>query len=206
MLINENVEIKWTYRNRKHFESKGYKFTNINDPLMVKISDLTTGSPARIKLKCDYCGKEYECYYYSYVNSHAMLNKDACHSCSVTKGREVNKIKRAKKYFSQLKDICDARGYTLITKEDEYIDTRMYIEYICPKHGMQRAILFSALRGHLCNDCGNERIGNALRNNVDEIEEYINSFENNILLNKDEYINHNMCNLKIKCGKCGNVS
>lgn len=205
MLLNESVEIKWTYRNRKHFESKGYKFTNINDVLIVKISDLTTGSPVRIKLKCDYCGKEYECYYYSYVNSHAMLEKDACHNCSATKGREVNKIKRAEKYFSQLKDMCDNYGYELVTTIDEYAGTKMYIEYICPKHGLQKSILYNMLKGHLCNECGNEKIGNILRNDIGYVKNYIESFNNNIWLNPEDYIDTKARNLKIQCGICGKI-
>ena len=37
---------------------------------------------------------------------------------------------------------------------------------------------------------------------VNEVEKRINSINGNILLNKDEYINNNTRNLKIKCGTC----
>lgn len=205
MLVSKFVDIKWNYRNRKHFESIGYKFTNINDVFTVDVNDLTDGSSVRVTLKCDYCGDEYECYYYSYVKSHKILNKDACRHCSCKKGKEANKAKRAKKYFTQLKEICDEHGYELITSIEEYTDVLMYIEYICPMHGLQKSILSNMIRGHLCNGCGNDKIGYILRSNADYVKEYIESFNGNILLNKEDYINSRTCNLKIKCGSCGNI-
>lgn len=205
MLASETVEMKWSYNNRKHFESLGYHFTNINDVFTVNVKHLTNGSPVRIMLKCDYCGKEYDCYYYAYVKSHAVLQKDACHSCATAKGKEANKTKRARKYFAKLRELCDERGYTLITKEDEYTDIYMNIEYICPKHGFSTSILSNMLRGHMCNGCGNEKIGEALRNDIKYVKEYIESFNNNVLLNPEDYTNSGTCNLHIRCGICGNI-
>ena len=84
MLVeNQRIKMRWHYKNKSHFESKGYKFTNINDVFVVNINDLTNSSSTRVKIKCDYCGREYECYYYSYVKSHAILNKDACKHCAL---------------------------------------------------------------------------------------------------------------------------
>ena len=205
MLVSKTVEMRWSYRNRKHFESLGYEFTNINDIFVVNVEDLTTGSAARVTVKCDYCGKEYECYYYAYVKCHAILNKDACQSCSATKGREVNFAKRAHKYFTQLEELFKENGYRLITKESDYTDIFMDIEYECPSHGVVHGTLSNLLKGHMCNECGNDKIGDSLRNSVSYVKQYIENYNNNILLNPEDYINSGTRNLKIKCGTCGNI-
>lgn len=205
MLLSKDVEMRWSYRNRKHFESKGYKFTNINDVFIVNINDLTNGSPIRIRLKCDYCGCEYECYYYSYIKSHAILNKDACKHCASYKSREISYNDRANKKFEAIQNLCSELNYELITNVNEYTHVFMDIEYVCPKHGLQSSIMSNMLKGCGCNKCGNEKIGDALRYNIDDVKEYIEQFNGNIIINLNDYINSKTNNLKIRCGNCGNV-
>lgn len=205
MLLDNEVRMKWSYRNKEHFISKGYVFTKINDVFLVRVEDLTTGSPIRVRVKCDYCGEEYTCYYYAYCKSHVVLNKDACKHCAATKTYEVSKSKIAKEKFDKLTYLFQKRGYELITTINEYDGAFMKIKYICPKHGEQVAILDNLLKGCGCNSCGREVVAEKLSLNDNVVKEYIEQFNDNILLNCEEYKNELISNLKIQCGNCGNV-
>lgn len=82
----------------------------------------------------------------------------------------------------------------------------MKIKYICPKHGEHQSVLSNmALKGTGCIDCRNELYSNIYSLSPTYVENYINNFNNNVLLNKNDYISYDMPNLKIKCGTCGNI-
>ena len=83
MLISKTVKIKWNARNKKRFVNLGYKFTKINDIFEVNIKDLSDGSSAKIKVKCDYCGKIYEVQYNTWVHRHNK-NSDCCSNPNCT--------------------------------------------------------------------------------------------------------------------------
>ena len=58
MLIeNQTVQMTWSTNNKKKYVQKGYKFTNFGDVFNIKVEDLSNGSHAKVKLKCDYCGE-----------------------------------------------------------------------------------------------------------------------------------------------------
>lgn len=52
-LITKEVIQKWHPNNRKHYELKGYIFTNWKDEFFVKVEDLTDGSSVFVDVKCD---------------------------------------------------------------------------------------------------------------------------------------------------------
>lgn len=56
-----------------------------------------------------------------------------------------------------------------------------------------------------CKYCASKVNGLMRRLNPDDVERIVNEKNNNILLNKEEYLKNNLCNLKIKCGRCGNI-
>ena len=49
----EEVTVKWSQNTRKHFESKGYVYTNRNDEFQVKVKDLLPNSNVKITVTCD---------------------------------------------------------------------------------------------------------------------------------------------------------
>ena len=63
MLLNQEVNVVWTGNNKKHYEEKGYVFTNYKDSFLCKAEDLSPSSDYYVKLKCDYCGEEYNAMY-----------------------------------------------------------------------------------------------------------------------------------------------
>ena len=80
MLVeNQLIKIKWSGNNKKYYESKGYGYTKCGDFFLVKIEDLPKCCTAKVKVICDYCGKEYEKAWYHYKES--IGSKDCCKNC-----------------------------------------------------------------------------------------------------------------------------
>lgn len=91
MLISKNVKIKWNSKIKKHYVNLGYTFTKMGDSFDVDVKDLTHGSSVRIMVKCDYCGREYEITYDSYVRlKQKQNNTDCCDNpnCTAIKSSE----------------------------------------------------------------------------------------------------------------------
>ena len=60
-LISQVILVKWNSTNKKHYESKGYKFTKMGDEFEIKVKDLSNGSGVKVEVKCDNadCEKPY---------------------------------------------------------------------------------------------------------------------------------------------------
>jgi hypothetical protein len=56
-LKTKEVEIKWSTRNHKWYESKGYKFDGFGNTFIVKVEDLSKGTHVFVDLQCDNCNK-----------------------------------------------------------------------------------------------------------------------------------------------------
>lgn len=80
MLISKKATVVWNARNKKHYTDLGYNFTNMKDKFDVLIKDLTKGSQAIIKVKCDYCGKIFEEKWdtFNRLKKKDVINKDCC--------------------------------------------------------------------------------------------------------------------------------
>lgn len=206
MLINnQKIKMKWSTSNREWFENKGYIFTKYRDIFYVKPKDLKPKSDARVKIICDYCNEEYDTEYWIYFNGHNNYPKDACIKCRSKKMSDATRLKRANISWSKLEEICKNKGYELLTKKEEYVDVKMYVNYICPKHGKQRGVLDNLIRGYGCQYCAYESNREKIRLTSNFVSEYISNINNNELLNPDEYSGIHDLNLKIRCGQCGNI-
>ena len=53
MLLSKTVIVKWNPANIKHYKFKGYTYTKYGDEFEVNIGDLSKGSHALVKVKCD---------------------------------------------------------------------------------------------------------------------------------------------------------
>lgn len=207
MMFDENqlVKVKWSNKTRKWYESQGYVFTSYGDDFFVRAKDLSEGSGQRVKINCDYCGKEYKTIYCNY-NKREDKTKDVCsQKCRALKQYENSKEKRAKYQFDKVREICKIYDYILLTKEEEFTTTHMHIKFICKKHGIQTMMLDNFIRGHKCYFCSYEERAMNLRHPIEYVRSIIESYNNNKLLNPEEYINANTRNLKIECGSCGKI-
>jgi very-short-patch-repair endonuclease len=197
--------LKWSRYNKDWFTSKGYKYTTLGDEFIINVEDLNLSSKIKIKVICDYCKEEYETSFVNYVNGKNIIPNDCCHKCAYKKSNEIRKIRYSDKKFSELYRVCEEKEYTLVSTIDDYNGCSNKIDFICPKHGLQSMVIDNLINGHECIKCSYEKRGNILKHDVEFIKETIEKFNNNILLNKDDYKDSSTKNLKIKCGKCGNI-
>ena len=119
-LITTTVEVQWQSRNKRHYESKGYKFTQINDNFSCKIEDLSKGSHVKVQVKCDGCNNFINVNWKNYLRYLQKDNKYYCVKCSHKLfGKEKlkqTKLKNSKSFYDWCYDNLDK------TKADEIID------------------------------------------------------------------------------------
>lgn len=90
MLLTKTVKVNWNARNKEKYISLGYTFTKMKDAFDVNVNDLAPYSQARIKVVCDYCGKQYETSWRSYKKGKRNCKKDCCSdaNCTTRKAKE----------------------------------------------------------------------------------------------------------------------
>ena len=95
MLLSEELTIKWVANNVKYYTEKGYKYTKTGNEFTVKIEDLNPNCKYKVKVKCDYCLKDYEKQYKMYHRDRDLspIKKDACKNCGKLKRKETISIK-----------------------------------------------------------------------------------------------------------------
>ena len=92
MLLSKEVYATLCSRTIKHYENLGYeiprrinKYGNLTvkqgTKILVKTSDLPSGSNIKVDVKCDNCGKEYQICYYDYLK-HLHDGKTFCCDCA----------------------------------------------------------------------------------------------------------------------------
>ena len=200
---NQLVEVMWSNKTRKWFESKEYLFTEYGDKFLVKAKDLSNSSGKRIKVICDYCGKEYAMTYCGY-NKREDKTKDVCsQKCRALKQYDNSKEARARYQFDKVRTICEMYNYELLTAEEEFTTTHMDIKFICQKHGLQKMMLDNFTHGHKCYFCSYEERADNLRHSIEYVQSVIESCNNNKWLNPECYVNALEKNLQILCGSCG---
>ncbi len=91
MLLQQKVKLRWNSKIKKHYVDLGYKFTKMKDEFLVDVNDLTKGSGAKVRVKCDYCNKIYEVKWCDYRRLKEKENiKDCCSNpkCTGEKAKE----------------------------------------------------------------------------------------------------------------------
>lgn len=82
---NQVIETKWNSTTKKYYEEKGYEYTGMFTPLIVRVEDLPVHSHSKVIVICDYCGKEYTKRYKDYFSQH--INGDCCKDCLQIKAK-----------------------------------------------------------------------------------------------------------------------
>lgn len=206
MMFDENqlVKTKWNSKTKSYYESKGYCYTGVGTEIYVKAKDLRPVSKERIKVICDFCGKEVYPTMSDY-NRRKTKDFDSCDDCKTAKTHLITFLDDKKEKFQLLREICLKNDYVLLTDESEYTGTKMNIKYICKKHGLQSQRLEVLLRGGICRACAYENFSKNQTFTSDYVKSIIDSIDGNELLNADEYIGSKVSNLKIRCGLCGDI-
>ena len=109
MLLTKTVVTKWNKNTKKHYESKGYLFTNYGDEFLVKVEDLTKGNTSEVEVLCDYCLEEgiekiikKKYLIYKQQNEKSIIHKDCCKKCMPLKVKESNLLVYKVESTSQL--------------------------------------------------------------------------------------------------------
>ena len=108
MLLTKNVIVKWTRRNNKHYEFKGYPFTNYGDEFEIKVEDLTKGSHIEVNVECDECGELKPMTWYIYLKCVKEDGKYYCQKCAMNlyggENSRLTKLKNGKSFEQWCKD------------------------------------------------------------------------------------------------------
>jgi hypothetical protein len=229
MLLTKTLIIKWNGNQRKHYEDKGYTFTNFGDEFECNIKDIPHSSDRIIECKCDYCGRKIHKQLKKYYNQRKVIPKDCCNDCTGKKNLEVKILRRGtaspyvtekgieilkqrkisdeKRIWPQVKNIFKERNYILLSKE--YISNNSPIYYICKKHndkGVQHIDWVHLQDNKGCKYCGIEKMAESQRFSYDYVKNIIEEEfrEDKCKLVSNTYSSYNDYNLKIKC-ECGEI-
>ncbi|GEM_PF-1653766 len=119
MLISKEVKVKWNYKTKDWFISKGYKFTKNNDVFIAKVEDLPpNGVNSLVTVSCDYCGIIYEIKHNSYVIRVSKIPKVCCGNveCMKLKRVESNVFKYGVGCLTQLPSVIEKMKQTNIER------------------------------------------------------------------------------------------
>lgn len=207
MLVkNQFIKIRWVNANKNWFINKGYTFTKMWDYFDVKAEDLMPTSKYDVLVTCDYCGKEYNCAFGEYNTSIQKQGKVACYDCRFEKINKTYMNNLGEDRYNSIKSRCEELNYILISKMKDITTVCMNMEFICPIHGKQTLHIDTFLHGAICKCCAREKNLDTRKVLIQKnLEKEISQFNNNKLLNKEDYINSESDNLIISCGKCKHV-
>lgn len=115
---------------------------------------------------------------------------------------------KLRKLISDVKDIVESKNNNILLNPEDYINVKTNnLKIICGSCGKTFTTSLSSIINDngACVECGIKKSSGLNKLTPREVEKRINSVNNNVLLNPEEYISNSTPNLKIKCGDCGEV-
>lgn len=141
------------------------------------------------------------------VKYKSISKGNQCYKCSRAQAlRNKNKTtlpRRQELLYSKALKVSEDQGYELISKKEEIINNRTYIKYKCPDHGLKEMRISNYNNYKGCPDCGLVHLNQLFRLEPDEVENRVSKLGGN-LHNKESYINSLEENLIIDCPYCNN--
>ena len=173
MLLTENVLVKWNPKVKKWYEDKEYVYTKIGEEFLVKVKDLTLGSHAEIKAKCDCVDCKNPIIksmtWRNYIKFTSNNGKYYCKQCISKERIENGRLTKLKNSISfkqwcidnNRQDLLDRWDYELnCLKPDEIsYGSQIKIWFKCPKnlHSSELKDIHSFVGGQIgsldCNKC-----------------------------------------------------
>lgn len=137
-----------------------------------------------------------------------VLQGKRCYKCSrqtaLRKRWDNNLLQRQDDYYNKLLKKSKENGYILLSTKNNIEGNNTYIDFVCPIHGVHKMRIYNYLNNKKCPKCNTEKASKKFRLGADEVEKRISEMGGK-LLNKKDYINQTVKNLKIVCGECGEV-
>lgn len=204
--LMEMIPIKWTTRNKKYYEDKGYKYTKLGDEFFIYLKDLPENSQMRVHVICDCEDCTDKDVFTPYRNYNKIVYKNGlyrCKPCSFKENMRLRDEKSRRRLYDLYLMKCSEKGCTPLTSYDDFNGCDTYVKYICPIHG-QTETLMSRISNEdaWCYKCGKMHMAEKCRLTPTQVKQKIENKNNNVLLNAEDYINSATKNLKVICGEC----
>lgn len=121
LILPQVVKVRWNYKNKKTYESMGFKFTSYTDSFDLDALKLPENSRVKIKVLCDYCLTKgidtlVEKPYYFYLKQREIVKKDCYAKCQPIKTKEINLIKFGVESTNQLDVVKEKKKDTNLEK------------------------------------------------------------------------------------------
>lgn len=136
---------KWSGNNKEHFIKCGYVYTRRGDTIEVKAEHLPPKCNDRIIVLCDLCHKEFETINHIHMKYIISGKSEICEECKTNQKQQA--------WHTKLVEQCMPKGYTLLSKPKDLVNSMCYVEYLCPEHGKRRVLMQGVLRGQYCYEC-----------------------------------------------------
>ena len=125
MLLDDEIIVSCNAGNMKHYQELGYNALKRGDKIKIKTEHLMHGSPIRVSVKCDGCGKESSTFYMSYITTKSKPKNNGMYLClSCTHKRDIMEV---------LANYFEHNCMPLFSSED-YITEKSILRYQCGTH------------------------------------------------------------------------
>ena len=217
MLLTEDVEMSWNVSNKEWYENLGYSFTKYRDKFIVYVKDLPNKSRVFVRLKCDFCGKEFDRRYSEYFRGKENSEYDACPMCTQEKRKDTCKKIYGSENVFQNDDIKNKIKETCLNKygvENPIQNTEIKEKAqntILDKYGVKNVFELDSVQKNIKKSYI-EKYGVSYNPNINrhknrisflEVKEFIENNDCELLSDESDYIN-TKTKLKIRC-KCGEI-
>lgn len=167
---------------RTEIDNKGYEWLDYTENIK---------SNSKVKIKCKIHNTINEVTV-SQIKRNQKSN--LCPKCQ----KEQNSMGNGKYTLTEVTKLFEEAGYTLLS--NQYVNIKEKLEYLCPKHGLQKISLLKFLEGQRCPQCkishGEQKIQNFLKekNILFEPQKTFNDCKDKDLLPFDFYLpQYNTC-------------
>ena len=205
--LNEQIKIKWSTRSKQYYEQLGYEYSKIGDEFYVALKDLRKDSSAHVTATCD-CDGCSNSQLVPYRNYNKIIDRDGIYKCKKCVGKNNTKERTSKSHerlYNLFLERCEEHGAIPVTQYEDFTGYECDVTFICPTHGETTMSMRRIPQGAWCPKCGIAKRVEASKLSQDEVKRFIESKNNNVLLNPEDYINSSTKNLKVMCGSCQRI-
>lgn len=205
MLIpNQFFEIHITAQNRKYYLEKGYEEALNNKNITVKAEDLIKSSRIKVRLICDFCGREYLKIWRDIFKHNS--NSHCCRHCVGIKSNQTQKENNNSRrdWYTRAQSFCESKGYILLSRPEDLMVANSPVVFECPEHGRMETKAKMLAYEHGCLSCAKDHKKSKYRDYSGTLKNELAGYGLTVL-NPEEYQGWDCRNLKIVCPECGNI-
>ena len=182
----------------KHIDKSKYfqrfiDFCNRNNYIPISTIDDYKNVYTKLKYICPHHGEQFVC----------IISLHDCTICP--KCRYEIYSKKNKKTINDIIQLVKSKNNDILLNPYDYKGANVNnLRIICGTCGKEFVTSLSSIRNNLgkCRYCASKELAQNLKFSQGQVEQMVNSINNNILLNPQDYKNMNSRNLLIKCGNC----